>query len=96
VTTLDLEGISAEFLTQCGSCDAGLPTSCTCPKRDFRPTMLELVREVERQRELIEVLRDTMVQFDTLNLWGELTSDRVTALLERMAERCEKLSAVSV
>lgn len=42
------------FLSQCGSCDAGLPMSCTCPQDDFRPVMLELVREVERLRVLLE------------------------------------------
>jgi hypothetical protein len=39
------------FLQQCASCDYGLPMSCTCPAKDFRPVMLELVREVERLRE---------------------------------------------
>lgn len=38
------------FLNQCGSCDAGLPMGCTCPRDDYRPVMLELVREVERLR----------------------------------------------
>lgn len=38
------------FLNQCGSCDAGLPMDCTCPQGDYRPVMLDLVREVERLR----------------------------------------------
>ena len=41
------------FLQQCGSCDAGLLMSCTCPQQDFRPVMLDLVREVERLRALL-------------------------------------------
>lgn len=50
VTALDLKAIEDEFLNQCGSCDVGLLTSCTCSQRDYRPTMLALVREVERLR----------------------------------------------
>ena len=92
--TVDLAAISEEFLTQCGSCDAGLLTDCSCAKRDFRPTMLELVREVERQRKLIEILRETVAQIDALNVFGELSEDRVTALLERMQERCDLLAEV--
>lgn len=55
MSALDLKAIAEEFLGECGSCDAGMPTSCACPKRDYRPTMLELVREVERLRESIGV-----------------------------------------
>lgn len=47
---LDLDAISAEFLAQCGSCDAGILVICACADRDYRPTMLALVREVERLR----------------------------------------------
>lgn len=49
-TTLDLDAISAEFLNQCGICDLGVGSPCTCSSRDYRPTMLALVREVERLR----------------------------------------------
>lgn len=45
---------AAPFLNQCGSCDAGLLMSCTCPQEDYRPVMLELVREVEQLRVLLE------------------------------------------
>ena len=45
---LDLDGVVAEFLRQCGGCDAGLMVGCTCSQRDFRPTMLALVAEVRR------------------------------------------------
>lgn len=38
------------FLTQCGSCDAGLPMSCTCPTGDYRPVMSDLVDEVLKLR----------------------------------------------
>jgi hypothetical protein len=50
MTALDLEAISAEFLNQCGSCDAGVSVICTCAGLDHRSTMLALVREVERLR----------------------------------------------
>ena len=45
---LDLDAVEAEFLRQCGGCDAGLMMGCTCSQRDFRPTMLALVAEVRR------------------------------------------------
>ena len=48
---LDLDGVVAEFLRQCGGCDAGLMVGCTCSQRDFRPTMLALVAEVRRLTE---------------------------------------------
>jgi hypothetical protein len=47
---LDLEAIGAEFLNQCPPCDHGLLKPCTCASRDYRPTMLDLVREVTRLR----------------------------------------------
>lgn len=48
--TDDILDRAEPFLNQCGSCDAGLPMSCTCPSGDYRPVMLDLVREVERLR----------------------------------------------
>lgn len=50
---IDLKAIQEKWLRQCGACDAGLPMSCVCPEEDYRPTMLELVREVERLRKVI-------------------------------------------
>lgn len=50
MTALNLEAISAEFLNECGPCDFAIGSACTCSDRDFRPTMLALVREVERLR----------------------------------------------
>ncbi len=38
------------FLARCGSCDAGLPMSCTCPTGDYRPVMADLVDEVLKLR----------------------------------------------
>ena len=31
------------FLVQCGPCDAGLPTGCSCPDADPRPVIAELL-----------------------------------------------------
>lgn len=50
---------AAPFLNVCGSCDAGLPMSCTCPTGDYRPVMLDLVREVEALRAELEPARAT-------------------------------------
>jgi hypothetical protein len=47
---LNLAAIEDEFLQQCGPCDYALDGACNCPKRDYRSTMLDLVREVERLR----------------------------------------------
>jgi hypothetical protein len=46
---LDLDAISSKWLQICGSCDAGIG-ECTHPAEDYRPVMLELVREVEALR----------------------------------------------
>jgi hypothetical protein len=48
--TEDILSRAEPFLNPCGSCDAGMPMSCTCPTGDYRPVMLDLVREVERLR----------------------------------------------
>lgn len=48
--TDDLLSRAQAHLVQCGSCDAGLPMSCTHPSEDYRPVLLDLVREVERLR----------------------------------------------
>lgn len=46
---LDLEAIKAKWLKICGACDAGVG-ECSHPVEDYRPVVLELVREVERLR----------------------------------------------
>ncbi len=61
--TVDLEAISAEFLKQCGYCDAGVSFTCTCSGRDFRPTMLELVREVKDLRAEVAELNKMVVTY---------------------------------
>jgi hypothetical protein len=47
---LDLDAIEDKWLQQCGSCDAGLPLSCSHPSEDYRPVMLRLVSEIRRLR----------------------------------------------
>jgi hypothetical protein len=54
--TDDLLKRAEPFLGQCPTCDAGLPTSCTC-RVNYRPVMLDLVREVERLRAVLEEIR---------------------------------------
>jgi hypothetical protein len=46
----DILARAEPFLNQCGSCAADLPAACTRTAADFRPVMLDLVREVERLR----------------------------------------------
>lgn len=59
--TDDLLTRAAPFLNICGSCDYGMPVSCTCPDGDYRPVMLDLVREVERLRAVAWQLHGAMV-----------------------------------
>ena len=72
---LDLDGVVAEFLRQCGGCDAGLMVGCTCSQRDFRPTMLALVAEVRRLTEESEARR--VREMDAVDL---AMSERARAL----------------
>jgi hypothetical protein len=51
---LDLKAIEDEFLNQCGPCDFAMPGACNCSTRDFRSTMLDLVREVEKLRRRLD------------------------------------------
>lgn len=45
---IDLEAIKREWLNQCGPCDYGMPEyGCSHPAEDYRPVLMELVREVE-------------------------------------------------
>lgn len=54
---LDLSAVTAEFLQQCPACDIAMPEhGCNCPQRDYRSTMLDLVREVERLRTEVATL----------------------------------------
>lgn len=53
MTVSDLDKIEAEFLKQCGHCDAGLPTACVCSDRDYRPTMSGLLGEVATLRRVM-------------------------------------------
>jgi hypothetical protein len=38
------------WLTQCPSCDGGLPKACVCPPGDPRAMILKLVYEIQRLR----------------------------------------------
>lgn len=44
---LDLNKIYAEWLKPCGSCDAGLPMSCTCTEGDARQVIWQLVGHLD-------------------------------------------------
>ncbi|MEV0214376.1 hypothetical protein [Micromonospora sp. NPDC050695] len=47
---LDLAEV-APWMELCGSCDAGLPQSCTCPTGDPRVVIAALVDEIVKQRQ---------------------------------------------
>lgn len=55
---IDTQAVRAKWLNQCGYCDAGLAMDCSCTLDDPRHVILELVREVENQRERASFLAD--------------------------------------
>lgn len=57
--TNDLLKRAEPFLNVCGSCDAGLPMSCTCPDGDYRPVMSALCDEIAALHALIADLPHT-------------------------------------
>lgn len=68
---IDLNAVIAEFLNQCGSCDAGLSMSCTCPTRDYRPTMLALVREIEDLRKIVDLVESSSGGIEDVDDWND-------------------------
>lgn len=53
LTAEEIAEIGATWATPCGSCDYGLPYSCTCPTGDPRPVVSKLLGEIERLRALV-------------------------------------------
>ena len=82
---LDLDAIEAEFLRECGVCDAGLPMQCSCAQCDFRPTMLALVAEVRRLTVEAATQREW---FEAADAAAERRLDQSIAWMER-AEAAE-------
>jgi hypothetical protein len=80
----DLEAITAKWLRQCGSCDAGLPEfGCTCPEGDPRVVISQLVIEVERLRGEAEAYEEAI---------GDL-NHRVVRALKDAAHQRERAEA---
>jgi hypothetical protein len=92
-TTSD-EALDA-FLSLCGSCDAGLPMGCTCPKVDARIVVLDLRSERDAARAendrlrgvvkgvqsgLAEVL-DDWTPYDTRDIGEAFLADSVRDLI---------------
>ena len=50
VQRVDLDFVEREFLRLCGSCDGGLPVTCSCSNRDFRVPLAALVNEARAAR----------------------------------------------
>jgi hypothetical protein len=83
MTALNLEAISAEFLNQCGPCDFGIDsTGCNCSKRDFRPAMLDLVREVERLRRVEHAYSEAVAALELTEASGQIGDRQVACWLE--------------
>jgi hypothetical protein len=71
---IDLDAVKSKWLMICGSCDAGIG-ECNHPSDDYRPVMLELVREIERLRTSVALLGDARVVYRIAN---------------RLADRCDR------
>lgn len=82
----DLSAIRGKWLSQCGSCDAGLPMNCTCPNDDPRSVILTLVNHLE----------DLYSNFDllTCSTMGE-AMDRLEALTVAEARIVETLELLN-
>ena len=98
---LNLDAIAEEFLQECGICDYGIGSPCRCAVRDFRPVMLELIREVEQLRAdhrsiEVQTLRGFAEKVDDMARVGgspALTEalDAVANLARRAADRAGDL-----
>lgn len=86
--TVDLEAIKEKWLGICGACDAGMG-ECSHPDGDYRPVMLELVREVERLRGELDEARAEVerLRLDRTVLEGALDGNRIaTHNMQRLME----------
>ena len=95
---LDLDGVVAEFLRQCGGCDAGLMVGCTCSQRDFRPTMLALVAEVRRltrlgQCDLDLLMRAEAAEAEVVTLRARLAAVEAHPVVIELAEERTRQTA---
>lgn len=59
MTHLDLDA-ARQWARQCGSCDAGLPMSCTCPTGDPRTVIAALLAERDQYASILAEIGDSM------------------------------------
>ena len=95
---LDLDAVEAEFLRQCGGCDAGLMVGCTCSQRDFRPTMLALVAEVRRltrlgQCDLDLLMRAEAAEAEVVTLRAKVAAVEAHPVVLELAEERTRQAA---
>lgn len=79
---IDLEAIKRKWLQQCGSHDTDLPRPCTCPTKDHRPVILELVQEIERlygRPPSPDIPRWAQLQYHTTQRMAVVAQDREDA-----------------
>lgn len=86
---LDLDAITKKWLSQCGSCDAGLPMSCTCPDNDPRTVILQMVNHLDRIYDNHTLLLASTMGEAVDELEDLLECQRV---LRRIKERTQLLS----
>jgi hypothetical protein len=90
---LDLDAIEAEFLSECGVCDAGLPLPCSCTHLDYRPTMLALVAEVRRLTREVAYEDETRRHCISWMASGNTSEDLVASLIEQAKSADERREA---
>jgi hypothetical protein len=79
------------WLRECGSCDAALPMSCTCPPGDYRNILLKVWRAYEATAAEVKVLTETATK-----VAYELgRKDALTEIADEMAVEQEYLSYVT-
>jgi Holliday junction resolvase RusA-like endonuclease len=90
---LDLDAIKERWLNVCGACDAGIG-ECSHPDADYRPVMLELVRELEGLRAELDAAltameravedRDRMERVAAMKTAAELERNHLRRLAAEM------------
>lgn len=90
-----------KWLEMCGSCDAGLPMSCTCPPGDIRTVLQEALAEVEQLRKhsitlnsiswrIAAALGDVPDGADSIEGDPSEQADRLIAEVERLREESDR------
>jgi hypothetical protein len=76
-----LDATAESWLQVCGSCDAGLPMNCTCPRGDYRRVFAPLAAALKAVLELCEGSNDMRPPFHKL-----VSADEVVRVIAEQME----------